>query len=112
MAFGDDFTETNNPLVPAGYDAFGALFAVGAVIVVLGIIAVVVLAVYRGTRMAKRGQNPLTLQEDLAFQAGKSATLAPVQTLERRLAELDDLHARGVISDEEHRSARAEALRG
>jgi len=82
------------------------------VIIVVGIVTMVVLAVYRGTRMANRGQNPLTLTEDLAFQATQSATLAPVKSLEQRLAELDDLHARGVISDDEHRSARAEALRG
>lgn len=112
MAFGDDFTETNNPLIPSGYDLVWSLVMIGGVIVVLGMIAVVVLAVYRGTRMANRGQNPLTLTEDLAFQATQSATLAPVKSLEQRLAELDDLHARGVISDDEHRSARAEALRG
>jgi cytochrome c-type biogenesis protein CcmH/NrfG len=106
------FEETNGPLVPAGYDAVWSLVMVGGVIVVLGTIAVIVLAVYRSTRMANRGQNPLTLTEDLAFQATQSATLAPVKSLEQRLAELDDLHARGVISDDEHRAARADALRG
>jgi cytochrome c-type biogenesis protein CcmH/NrfG len=106
------FEETNSPLVPAGYDVVWSLVMVGGVIVVLGTIAVIVLAVYRSTRMANRGQNPLTLTEDLAFQATQSATLAPVKSLEQRLAELDDLHARGVISDDEHRAARADALRG
>lgn len=106
------FEETNSPLVPAGYDVVGPLIMVGGVIVVLGMIAVIVLAVYRSTRMANRGQNPLTLTEDLAFQATQSATLAPGKSLEQRLAELDDLHARGVISDDEHRAARADALRG
>lgn len=106
------FEETNSPLVPAGYDAVWSLVMVGGVIVVLGTIAVIVLAAYRSTRMANRGQNPLTLTEDLAFQATQSATLAPVKSLEQRLAELDDLHARGVISDDEHRAARADALRG
>lgn len=34
----------------------------------------------------------------------------PPRPIEERLTELDDLHRRGVISDEEHRAARARAL--
>ncbi|MBF4613889.1 SHOCT domain-containing protein [Curtobacterium sp. VKM Ac-1376] len=52
------------------------------------------------------------MQEDIAHRALQSRTLAPDRPLEQRLAELDDLHARGVISDEEHRAARAAALGG
>ncbi|WP_144715381.1 SHOCT domain-containing protein [Curtobacterium pusillum] len=106
------FEETDNPMVPAGYDVVWSLVMIGGVIVVLGMIAVIVLAVHRSTRMANRGQNPLTLTEDLAFQAAQSDALAPARSLEQRLAELDDLHARGVITDDEHRSARMDALRG
>ena len=39
-----------------------------------------------------------------------SEILAPTQSLEQRLTELDDLHRRGVISDAEHTTARAKAL--
>lgn len=106
------FEETHNPLVPVGYDIAGSVFALGAVVVGIGFVVVIALAIYRGTRMANRGQNPLTLQEDIAYKAMQSRTLAPVRPLEQRLAELDDLHRRGVITDDEHRSARAEALRG
>lgn len=119
MAIGDDFPEMGNPLVPQAFEVVGTVIAIGAVVVVLGVIASVAVAIYRAQRMAKRGQNPLTLQEDLAYQASRSATLAPAppvsepatSSLERRLTELDDLHRRGVISDEEHRSARADVLR-
>ncbi len=92
--------------------AFGVLFGIVSAFIGLGFVAIVVTIVVRSSRMAKRGQNPFTMQEDLAYQAMRSQTLAPAKSLEQRLAELDDLHARGVISDEEHRAARAEALGG
>lgn len=91
--------------------AFGALFGFVAVVIAIGIVTMIVVTVYRAKRMTDRGQNPLTVQEDIAYQAMQSRTLAPEQSLEQRLAELDDLHRRGVISDDEHRAARAEALR-
>ncbi|WIB71088.1 SHOCT domain-containing protein [Curtobacterium sp. MCBD17_026] len=91
---------------------FGIAFGVVAALTILTTLTIVILTLYRGKRMADRGQNPLTMQEDIAYQAMQSRTFAPDKPLEQRLAELDDLHARGVISDEEHRSARAEALRG
>ena len=106
------FDDMDDPMVPQGFDIVLMIIVIGGVLVVLGVIATAVLAVYRGRRMAVRGQNPLTLQEDLAYQAMQSRTLAPERPLEQRLAELDDLHRRGVISDDEHRAARAEALRG
>ncbi|WP_416395419.1 MULTISPECIES: SHOCT domain-containing protein [unclassified Curtobacterium] len=75
--------ETHNPLVPPVYDL------VWSVVVALVVVAVVVAIVFvvRRSRRATGGSR------------------------EQRLAELDDLRARGVISDEEHRAARAEALR-
>ncbi|MCA5923210.1 SHOCT domain-containing protein [Curtobacterium oceanosedimentum] len=91
---------------------FGVAFGVVAALMLLTTLTIVLVTLYRGKRMADRGQNPLTVQEDLAHRAMQSRTLAPDTPLEQRLAELDDLHARGVISDEEHRRARAEALRG
>lgn len=94
------------------FGAFGVLFGVGSAVIGLGVVAIVVTIVLRSARMAKRGQNPFTMEEDLAYQAMQSRTLAPEKSLEQRLAELDDLRARGVISDEEHRTARTEALRG
>jgi cytochrome c-type biogenesis protein CcmH/NrfG len=99
--------------MPALFDGwFGIAFGVVAALIILTTLSMVIVTLYRSKRMADRGQNPLTMQEDIAYQAMQSRTFAPDKPLEQRLAELDDLHARGVISDEEHRAARAEALRG
>ncbi|MDP4332862.1 SHOCT domain-containing protein [Curtobacterium sp. A7_M15] len=75
--------ETHNPLVPPVYDL---VWSAVAVLVVVAVVAIVLVA----RRSRRRSSGPL----------------------EQRLAELDDLHARGVISDDEHRAARAETLRG
>ena len=109
--FGVQGDETHNPLIPPVYDLAWTLVVLGGVVTLLGIVAVVVVTVYRSRRMVARGQNPLTVQEDIAYRAMQSQTLAPTTTLEQRLAELDDLHRRGVITDDEHRTARAETLR-
>jgi cytochrome c-type biogenesis protein CcmH/NrfG len=113
--FGDLFSDGGGGFDGPDLSQFGggfdAMFVVVPVMIGLGFVAIVVTIVLRSARMAKRGQNPFTIEEDLAYQAMQSRTLAPEKSLEQRLAELDDLHARGVISDEEHRSARAEALR-
>jgi hypothetical protein len=58
------------------------------------------------------GHDPLTMQTELAARAMDSELLAPRPSLEARLAELDDLHARGVITADEHAKARAEVLAG
>ena len=109
--FGAPGGETHNPLIPPAYDLVWTLVAVGGVVTLLGIAAIVVVTVLRARRMRARGQDPWTMQEDLAYRAMQSGVLAPTVSREQRLAELDDLHRRGVISDDEHRDARAEALR-
>ncbi|QCR42371.1 hypothetical protein C1N91_01245 [Curtobacterium sp. SGAir0471] len=109
--FGVPAGETHNPLIPPAYDLVWTLVAVGGIVTLLGIVAVVVLTVYRSRRMVARGQNPLTVAEDLAHRAMHAPVLGPTSTREQRLAELDDLHRRRVITDDEHRTARAEALR-
>jgi hypothetical protein len=58
------------------------------------------------------GHDPLTMQTELAARAMDSSLLAPQKSLEARLAELDELRARGVISAEEHAKARADTLAG
>ncbi len=40
------------------------------------------------------------------------APMTPARTVEERLADLDDLHSRGVISDEERRDARVKIISG
>jgi len=49
-------------------------------------------------------------QPDTDPGAGTQGPMTPAKTVEERLADLDDLHSRGVISDEEHRAARAKVI--
>ena len=90
-----------------GFDtAFVIVFGLVALLVVSGFIFVV----YAGTRSARAarraGIDPFTNEAQLLAQA----VAGRGQTLEQRLAELDDLHRRGVISTDEHRTARTRAL--
>jgi uncharacterized membrane protein len=75
--------EVRNPLIPPVYDLVWTLLM--ALVVVAVCIAVVRSRRLHGARRASP---------------------------EQRLLELDELHARGVITDDERRAARAEALRG
>jgi hypothetical protein len=97
-------------------DLMGVGFAIFFGIVVLFIIAVAVVMVVMISRNAAKarelGHDPLTMQTELAARAMDSELLAPRPSLEARLAELDDLHARGVITADEHAKARAEVLAG
>jgi hypothetical protein len=64
------------------------------------------------------GTDPFTVDAAVAAKVLKSdmlappAASAPARSVEERLGELDDLFARGVISADEHREARAALLRG
>lgn len=101
--------------VPAAFDA---LF----MIVPLLFVAAVVFAVVVGARNFRtaraRGIDPLTAQTELTARLLESEALRPAQptaperSVEDRLRELDDLHARGVITAEERAEARRSALRG
>ncbi|WIE72481.1 SHOCT domain-containing protein [Curtobacterium sp. MCJR17_020] len=79
--------ELHNPLIPPLYDI------VWSVVMGLIVVAVVVTVWIAVVRSRRSDGAPRTLRE-------------------QRLAELDDLHARGAITDDEHRAARADALRG
>lgn len=104
---------------------FWVLFVVGAVVAVA--IGIRRLAAYH-----RHGIDPTTVDVDLAARVLRSEALAPPsaatptasggdeppaegarapRSVEERLAELDRLHRAGVISDDEHRDARADVLR-
>lgn len=80
--------ELHNPLIPPLYDIVWSVVVMG--LIVVAVVVTVWIAVVRSRR----------------------SNGAPRTLREQRLAELDDLHARGVITDDERRAARAEALRG
>ena len=88
-------------------------------LVFFGLVATLVLAGFvftgyamvRSFRAAKAaGLDPFASQTQLLAQAANSEMLAPRQSIEQRLAELDDLHRRGVITAAEHGAARSAAL--
>lgn len=86
--------------------AFLIVFGLIALLVVAGF-AFVAYSAIRSARAARRaGIDPFTNEAQLIAQA----VAGRGQPLEQRLAELDELHRRGVISTEEHRTARSRAL--
>ena len=97
---------------------FSGLFGVFIVIFVLAIAFAIVRAVMNTKKMVDAGQNPLTLQTDIELAALKSQALAPAATtvtassatVEQKLAQLDDLHARKIITDEELAASRLKVL--
>jgi uncharacterized transporter YbjL len=100
--FGDLFSE-----IPV----FAQVFIAGVMVLfVLIVVFVVISSVKNWRALKKAGVDPLAAQGQLAGQLANSELLAGKQSTEDRLREIDDLHARGVISDEEHQAARAAAL--
>ena len=94
--------------LPAG---FIALFVIFAIVAIGGTIA---RFVYRSSK----GLNPFFPQDQVEakivnselLRPAEPASEPPAETVERKLAELDDLHDRGVITDAEWHEARAKAI--
>jgi hypothetical protein len=103
-----------SPGIPSG---FIALFVIVA-LVGIG------MAIWRAVVLSRSGLNPLVAREQLEARLAQSlsqqnpappAPPAPAQqekSIEERLAELNDLHDRGVISDEERAAGRAKIIGG
>ncbi|QRQ79537.1 SHOCT domain-containing protein [Glutamicibacter protophormiae] len=92
-----------------GVSILSILFIVVFTLVVVFIIVVWV----RNYRAAKNaGVDIFTVQTDIAAKASKSALLAPAQSKEDRLRELDDLRSKQLISAEEYAEARSKVLLG
>ena len=96
----------------ASISAFGVIFAIASIVITAGFITVIVIIVRNFARAKAAGHDPLTLETDLAMRALDSEILAPAKSIEQRLAEIDDLAARGIISPDERQAARAEVLAG
>jgi type II secretory pathway pseudopilin PulG len=81
------------------------------VVMFVAVVLVIAVSASRSRRVLKdAGLDPMAAEAQLAAQASQSGLLAPSRTLEERLRELDDLHDRGVISDEERATTRARLL--
>lgn len=96
------------------FDNVDVVFSVGTPLFAMLFIAVVGLIIFvavRNYRKAKSaGFDPLTLETELMARAANSAMLAPEKSLEDKLAELDSLHSRGIITRDEYLQARRDAL--
>ena len=95
-------------------------FGIVLLLIVGGAIFSVVVGVRKYRILKDAGADPFTVDAAVAAKVLRSDVLRPTsaeqgtgaRSLEERLRELDDLFARGVISEDEHREARAAALRG
>ncbi len=88
---------------------FAAFVVVGAM-VGAGFVFTMVLAVRNARAMKRSGLDPFTAQADLVARLARSELLAPADSMESRLAELDILRGKGTITEEEYLAARAKAL--
>ena len=113
--YGGDF-----PQVPGPGNVFGVVVPL-FVLVLIGVAVFAAVSAARNHAAARRGGlDPMTAETDLQVALKRrlesdvrSQPVPPVsKTLEERLAELDDLAARGVISDAERVDARARLLGG
>jgi Flp pilus assembly protein TadB len=85
-------------------------FAIIAIVAVAGI----GVTLWRFTVRRAEGKSPLAASQQLASRRYESQ-LAPApsgRSVEERLAELDQLNARGVISDQERADGRARIIAG
>lgn len=104
--------------VPGAMGVFAVVFGV----LFVGVLIFIIVTTTRKWKAAKEaGYDPLTMETQIAAQAMKSELMRPAgtpgtapgsKTLEERLSELHDLHARGLITDAEHAEARTKALQG
>jgi hypothetical protein len=75
----------------------------------------IAISVWRFFVLRSGGLNPLIAREQLAARLNQSRLAEPPaaeKPVEQRLAELEDLHERGVISDGELAAARAKIIAG
>jgi uncharacterized membrane protein len=97
-----------------GGGAFGdAVITLMAVIFVIFVI--VLFSVVHRLRLSRRvlragGVDPRTLGAQIAVQMARGTALPSGMSIEQHLAELESLHTKGTISDEEYTTARAKAL--
>jgi len=90
--------------------AFAVVFTLVAVLVLAVFVLGAVSAVRNARALRRAGVDPLAVESTVLLRLMRQQPGG--QTLEQRLAELDDLHRRSVISPAEHASARARLLIG
>ena len=94
-------------------DAFGSFpfpFNLIPYFIAIMFVIVPVFMVLNFRKLKKSGVSPLTPMADLAGRLANSELLSAAKPVEQRLAELDQLFAKGTISKEEHAAARLKIL--
>ncbi len=89
---------------------FTIMFVVVAVIFVAIVVLGVTIALRSRRVLRDSGLDPLAAGAQIAARISRGPLATPVQSMEQRLSELDDLHRRGLITDAEHDAARRTAL--
>lgn len=89
---------------------FVVIFVLFGVLFVAVFVLIIVSVVKRRHAVEEAGLDPFTADIQMATRVSQSAMFDPKQPLEQRLAEIDDLHRRGVITAEEYEQARRKAL--
>ncbi|MFD6139337.1 hypothetical protein [Promicromonospora sp. NPDC060271] len=98
---------------------FNALFIIIPIIFVGMIVLMIVLAVLNARRLRSKGISPLATEAEIVADAVRGSTAQrpgaqpaarPAQTLEARLAEIEQLHATGKITTAERDAARVSVL--
>jgi hypothetical protein len=99
--------------MPGGSTGIPGWFIALFVIVAIFIVAT---AIWRFSVLRSGGLNPFVAQEQLEVKLNQTLTPAPpspdAKSIEERLAELDDLHNRGVITAGELSAGRAKIIAG
>jgi hypothetical protein len=97
-----------------GFGDFPLFFLIAFGVVatfILVVFVMVVLSAVRSRRVLRdSGLDPLAAHAQIAARLANGPLATQGKTLEQRLAELDDLHRRGVITAAEHGAARTAAL--
>ncbi|MFP7834737.1 SHOCT domain-containing protein [Marisediminicola sp. LYQ134] len=95
----------------AGLSAvFPYVFSVVAAFIVLVFVFVIVSRVRAAKKVRDAGHDPLTLDSDLAVRAMESKALAPDESVESRLADLEQLLVARTITADEYAEARRRIL--
>jgi len=103
--------------MPGGGSGIPGLFIA---LVVIAVLVGVGSSIWRYSVLRRGGLNPFVAREQLEARLNQSlskpppppAPAAPGRSIEQRLAELGDLHARGVITDAELAAGRAAIIAG
>ncbi|MDL9980854.1 SHOCT domain-containing protein [Microbacterium candidum] len=112
--FSPPVDQVNDPVVTT-FGGMGFLMILFMLLFAAMVVFVVVVAIRKWAVLRGAGIDPLTVDAQIAAKLVNSDVLkgAPAPTsVEERLARLDDLERRGVITADERATARADILRG